>query len=856
MKNIVMGIVAHVDAGKTTLCEAMLYTCGATDRLGRVDNRDAYLDTHALERERGITIFSKQALLDTGNTHITLIDTPGHADFSCETERALSVQDYAILVISATDGVQAHTKTLWQLLSSRRIPTFIFVNKTDICERSRQELADELRTTLSPHCVDFTRDGTPDFFEECASRSERLMAEYFDTDSLSAESICEAIRRRDICPCYFGSALKLRGIRELLSALDKYTEQTEYHDTLFGARVYKIMRDKAGRRLTFAKITGGTLKPKDTVTVGRGSSAVSEKVEELRAFSADRSKPLKEAAPGTVCAILGLTATKAGMGLGTECDDSTALLPPLNYRLLLPQDVSPYETFLKLSDLAEEDPALSLAWDSEHSQIRVSLMGEIQLEVLRRLVKERLNIDISFDEGQILYKETIAERVRGSGHFEPLCHYAEVHLELEPLPEGSGVIAAAECSTDTLATNWQRLIMTHIEERTHRGRLLGAPLTDVKITVIGGRAHQKHTEGGDFRQATYRAIRQALMKSHSVILEPTFDFRIELPAENLGRALNDITNMYGTVKDSGTDGTTAYLEGSCPVSTIRSYAMTLRAYTKGFGRISLTPGAYAPCHNSEEVIAERGYDPELDERNPAGSVFCKGGSGYAVPWWEADGKMHAMPRDNSVNETDGESDIPLRARAVTYRGTPDEDKELMRIFEATYGKVKRRHAPEKTVIEAEPKTGKRPPKIKPRGDEYILIDGYNVIFAWEHLRKFAEGDFSLARDTLIRQMCNYSAFRRCRVIIVFDAYRVKDGKGSVQKCGNTTVVYTKERQSADAYIEKATYDMAKEHYVRVVTSDMAEQYIILGNGALRVSPQEFLDEVNDIIQQIQDKISE
>lgn len=842
MKSLILGIVAHVDAGKTTLTEAMLYRCGETDALGRVDKGSSLLDNDPQERERGITIFSKQARITSCDTEITIIDTPGHTDFSCECERAMSVQDCAILVISAQDGVTAHTRTLWQLLASRRIPTFIFVNKCDLSERNRRELCDEVRLGLSKSCVDFTNVTTPTFFEEAASADEHLMDEFFRTERLGTGSIAAAVRRRRIFPCFFGSALKLRGVDELLRGITTYMEPPSYPTDMFGARVYKIMRDKADRRVAFMKITGGSLKPKDSVEVRTKEGTVAEKVEEIRIYNADRSRPLKEAKAGTVCAVYGLEQVRAGMGLGFEADDTSALTPALGYRIILPEDASPYDTYAKLLAIGEEDPSLSLSFDRRTEEIRISLMGEIQLEVLRRLVRDRIGIEIGFDEGRILYRETVAETVRGAGHFEPLRHYAEVHLEISPLPEGSGIIADTDCDTDSLALNWQRLILSHIEERTHRGRLIGAPLTDVRITLIAGRAHKKHTEGGDFRQATYRAIRQALMRSEAVLLEPTFDFRIEVPATCLGRVLTDITSMHGSVSDTIYGEETATVVGSCPVATMRSYPSQLRALSRGFGRIYMTPGSYVPAHNADEVIAASGYDPELDERNPAGSIFCKGGSGYLVPWYEADELMHVRPDAvDDTTENDGDP-IPLRARAVKYGGTAEEDKELMRIFEATYGAVKKRTVPERKV-NAAPKEQRRRTTPPRKGDSYVLIDGYNVIHAWDDLRALAEGDLSMARDALVRAMCSYSAFTRSRSIVVFDAYRVKDGVGSVEHYGNTTVVYTKERQTADEYIECATYEIAPTNYVRVVTSDMHEQYIILGNGALRVTPAEFRTEL-------------
>ena len=857
MKRCVIGILAHVDAGKTTLSEALLYSSGAIDKLGRVDKRDAFLDTYSLERERGITIFSKQAELELGDTALTLIDTPGHVDFSAETERTLAVEDYAILVISAPDGVRSHTKTLWELLRTRRIPTFIFVNKCDISDRARDELLAELKTVLSPSCVDFNAEGTPSFFENAAGCDERLMDEYFTDDTLSLQSIAEAVRRRSIFPCYFGSALKLSGVRELMRGIDKYTLATEYSPSLFGAKIYKIKRDSQGRRLSFAKITGGSLRPKDSITVVMPDGAeASEKIEEIRVYSGDKSRPVKEARAGLVCALIGPEHTRAGMGLGIEANDTAMLSPVLDYRLVFPGGESPHELYPKLALLAEEDPTLNLKFETRTGEIRVSLMGEIQLEVLRQLIAERIGVKAEFDEGKILYRETLADIAYGAGHFEPLRHYAEVHLRLEPLEEGSGVIASAECDRDELSLNWQRLVMTHIEERIHKGTSIGAPLTDVKITLIAGRAHQKHTEGGDFRQATYRAIRQAMRKAGTVILEPTFNFRIELPLANMGRALTDLSNMHGSVTGTETNENTAVIEGNCPVLTMRSYPSELRAYTRGEGRITMAVGAYVPAHNPEEVIAERAYDPDLDERNPSGSVFCRMGAGYTVPWYEADALMHLSPDEEAAeNESSAPEAVPERARAVKYTGTAEEDKELMRIFEATYGKPKPRTVPERVVNEAKPAKEKRS-KPKPRGDEYIILDGYNVIFAWDELKRLAELDFSLARDALVRIVCNYTAYRHIRGIVVFDAYRRVGGLGSVEKCGNATVVYTKEAETADTYIERATYEIAPTNYVRVVTSDLEEQYIILGNGALRVSAAEFKREcemVTDEIAEVIDK---
>jgi len=848
LKKIAVGILAHVDAGKTTLSEGLMYSAGALSSLGRVDKKDAFFDTHSLERERGITIFSKQAIFSFSDTEITLIDTPGHIDFSTEAERALSVQDYAILVVSAADGVTSHTKTLWHLIAARRIPTFIFVNKTDISERRREELLDEVRTTLSGGCVDFSNDTSPDFYESLAGADESLMEEFFETDRLSVDSVKEAIARRKIFPCFFGSALKMKGVREFLFGFDKYTSQKKYSDRLFGAKVYKISRDRVGKRLTYMKITGGSLKTKDSLPIkNKYGDTVFEKIEEIRLYSGEKYKSVQSVDAGTVCAVLGPVSTKAGDGIGIEPPSEKMLTPVLDYRMILPKDTNPYETYMRLLVLSEEDPTLALSYEPSTHELRVRLMGEIQLEVLTRVIAERFGLDVKFDEGAILYKETVSDVVFGAGHFEPLRHYSEVHLRIEPLPEGSGIVTATECPTDTLALNWQRLVLTHLEERVHKGVLTGSPLTDVKITLTAGRAHQKHTEGGDFRQATYRAVRQGLMKAESVLLEPTFNFRIELPSEYIGRAMNDITNMRGVSEPPEIYEGLAVISGYCPVLTMRSYATELRAYTRGEGRLSLSVGAYMPCHNSEEVIGRIGYDPMLDERNTPNSVFCKAGAGYAVPWDEADGLMHITPTGAPREQADVEETVPsvrsTARRGDDYRSREAEDKELIRIFEATYGKIKKRVVSEKKENSAPQEKKERPRKPKPMGESYVIIDGYNFIFANDALRSAANSDISRARDVVVRMMCDYTAFHKCRAIIVFDAYKRSGGEGSLEECGNVSVVYTKESETADAYIEKATHDLAGEHTVRVVTSDMQEQLMILGSGGLRVSAPEFYREL-------------
>lgn len=853
MKNIVIGILAHVDAGKTTLSEALLYSSGTTDRLGRVDKKDSFLDTYSLERERGITIFSKQAILTTENASITLIDTPGHIDFSCEAERALSVEDYAILVVNAADGVQSHTKTLWQLLRARKIPTFVFVNKTDIANKTRQELITELKALLSPALADFsTKENT---LEDAAGADEELMAEYFESGTLSLESLRNAIYDSRLFPCFFGSALKMNGISDFLYAIDLYTKMPAYPERLTGAKIYKIGRDKNGRRLTYLKVTGGSLACKDTVKIKKTSGEVfEEKIEEIRIYSGDKFKAKREVFAGTVCAVLGPEKSEAGGAIGFEETDRTTLAPVLDYRINLPSGISAAEVYPQFLTLGEEDPSLSLTYNEKTKEIRIRLMGEIQLEVLKRLIEERFNISVSFDEGSILYKETVAEEVIGRGHFEPLRHYAEVHLLIEPLPEGSGIVTDSDCSTDILARSWQRLIISHIEEKMHRGVLTGAPLTDVKITLIAGKAHQKHTEGGDFRQATYRAIRQGLMKAKSVLLEPTFNFRMELPRECLGRAMLNVEEMGGISDTPELVGDTAILTGSCPVYTMRSYATVLRAYTKGEGRISLEIGPYRPCHNAQKIISEKAYNPELDERNTPHSVFCAGGSGYIVPWNEADEMMH-------LGAADGREETVMERRAVrqtktTYESSEAEDKALMAIFEATYGKIKPRKVSEKTENSAEnaaPKEKAR--KEKPKGDSYLIIDGYNLIFAWDFLKGYADKDISLARDILTRLMCSYSAYKKCKVIVAFDAYKRKGGAGSSEHYGNVSVIYTKESQTADSYIEKTVHSLAPKNTVRVVTNDLDEQMMILGSGALRVSAREFAAEINTFSKEIDEVIA-
>ena len=850
MKRITLGILAHVDAGKTTLCEAMLYSSGAISSLGRVDKGTTALDGHSIERERGITIFSKIALFEQGDTSVTLLDTPGHQDFLPEAQRSLAVEDYAILVISAKDGVTPHTKTLYGMLKERRIPTFVFVNKTDICDRRRIDIVEELRCNLDKHLCDFNlEDENRDrFLEECASFDETLMQSYFDTAELSVGDIALAIKKRNVIPCFFGSALRNVGVSALLRAIDKYTVEKNYGKTVFGAKIYKIATDDAGVKLSYMKITSGELRLKDSLVYkARNQEQKEERVEQIRLYSADKFKQLKSAEAGMIVAVPNLEGSYVGLGLGACTDDFDALSPALDYRMIFKAGTDVYDAYLKLAPLGEEEPTLGLRYDPKERQIRVLLSGEMQTEVLKKMIGSRFGFDVDFGEANIHYKETITEKVYGAGHFEPLTHYAEVRLRLEPLPLGSGLVFDTNTPTDILKTNWQRLILSHLEGKLHRGKLIGAPITDMKITLIAGRAHPKHTEGGDFRQATFRAVNQGLMKAKMRLLEPTFNFEATLPESNLGRFLYDVETMAGECEPPEfTDGSVT-VRGFAPVYGMRSYQSTLRAYTHGEGKISFTAGEYRPCHNEEEIVESVGYNPELDERANPNSVFCKGGAGYFVPWYEADAKMHTENPEEPREYAEEEESAPIVQHKTDYKGTVEEDKELMRIFEATYGKIKTRRAPERKENAANEKSKdekQRNRKPKPKGEEFLLIDGYNLIFASEELKKLAEGELGHARDTLIRLICNYRGVKSCKIIIVFDAYNTDTKEISAEEYGDVSVIYTKSKQTADAYIERATYKITEPDRVRVVTSDYREQLIVLGNGGLRVPAREFLDELS------------
>ncbi len=837
MKRLCLGLLAHVDAGKTTLSEALLYASGALRRLGRVDHGDAFLDTDDQERRRGITIFSKQAALAWGETELTLVDTPGHVDFSAEMERTLQVLDCAVLVISGTDGVQAHTLTLWQLLERYGVPVVLFINKMDLAGADRSAILAGLQQRLSSACVDMESEAR---HESAAMCDEAALEEFLEGGELSEGTWQTLIARRRVFPCYFGAALKLQGVEELLRGLGRYAPVPRYGEA-FAARVYKISRDSRGERLTWMKITGGALRPK-TVLTGEGWS---EKADQLRSYSGEKFRLLEVAESGSVVAVTGLSHTYPGQGLGAEQADNAALLEPVfHYCLQLPEGIDPHAALPRLRQLEEEDPALRLLWDEARQEIHIHLMGDVQLEVLQEEIRRRFGWAVTFGEGAIVYKETVAKSVYGCGHFEPLRHYAEVHLRLDPLPAGSGVVAASECSTDALDLNWQRLILTHILERRHPGVLTGAPLTDVKITLLAGRAHVKHTEGGDFRQATYRAIRQALMGAESVLLEPWYDFRLELPAASVGRAMTDIQSWGGTVESPETLGDTARLVGSAPVVRLRNYARELAVYTRGEGRLSLTAGGYHPCAQQADVVAALGYDPLRDVDNPPDSVFCSHGAGVIVPWEEAPDRMH-LPLPGREREEEAVYTAPRRTTAAG-------DKELQEIFERTYGKVERRDfRPPPKVQRTELKESYEI-RGQTNGEDYLLVDGYNIIFAWPELKELSAHDLSAARGALENVLADYRAFRRCHVILVFDAYKVKRNPGSVEKRHGLHIVYTKEAETADMYIEKTSYRLQKGNRVRVATSDGLEQLIVLGHGALRLSADALRAEVEEARGQIRE----
>ncbi len=864
MKKIVIGILAHVDSGKTTLSEALLYQSGNINKLGRVDHRDSFLDTFSLERDRGITIFSKQAVLKYNDTEFTLLDTPGHVDFSAETERTLQVLDYAVLVISATDGIQSHTRTLWKLLSKYNVPCFVFVNKMDLDGADKKRVISELKTKLSDGCVDFSYSDQAEFYENIALCDEALLNKYYENEILSKEDMIPFIKSRKIFPCFFGSALKLTGINAFLDCLYNYTVMPKYGEE-FAAKVYKISEDK-GQRLTFLKVTGGSLKVKEVLQSDKNKNA--EKINQIRIYSGEKFNTADMVSAGTVCAVTGITFTHSGDGLGkARSADAPLLEPVLTYRLELPDGMDTHTALQKMKILESEDPQLKVVWNERLGEIQVQIMGDIQLEILQSIISERFHFDVSFGKGNIIYKETISDTVEGIGHFEPLKHYAEVHLLMKPGKRDSGIVFRTDCKEDLLDKNWQRLILTHLYEKTHIGVLTGSPVTDMEITLVSGKAHAKHTEGGDFRQATYRAVRQGLRSANCILLEPVYEFTLEIPTDNIGRAISDIQRMSGSFDTPQTMDEFSVITGTAPVSAMYDYARDVMQYTHGKGKLMCSLKGYEPCHNADEVIENIGYHCDADLDNPCDSVFCSHGAGYNVKWNEVKSHMH-LPGALSTPKREYEDS----KRKTAFSKCKDKDnlfaldKELMEIFEQTYGPIKSRsagpnqnhftftEAAEKKPVENTKYKGTRSPIYN--GTEYLLVDGYNVIFSWENLKKLSKDNIEGARNALINILCNYQGYKKCEVILVFDAYKVKGNAREIEKINNINIVYTKEAETADMYIEKVSHKLAKNNKVRVVTSDALEQLIILGNGALRVSSREFLYEIQQAEEDIRNIISE
>lgn len=858
MKNIVMGILAHVDAGKTTLSESMLYLSGTVRKLGRVDHKDAFLDTYALERDRGITIFSKQAVFSLGNKKVNLLDTPGHVDFSAEMERTLQVLDYAVLVISGADGIQGHTETLWKLLKLYDIPTFIFINKMDQQGTDQAALLSELKERLDEGCIAFGKEESIETLEELAMTDEKVLDYFMEHESIRKEDICRLIKERRVFPCYFGSALKLEGVQELLYGFERYMEPYTGTEE-FGAKVFKISRDDKGERLTFLKVTGGKLVVKMPVNLVDKE----EKVNQIRIYSGAKYETVNEVGAGGVCAVTGLVSSYIGQGFGVEKGTAAPFLEPvLTYQMILPDGADTTKVLRELKQLEEEEPLLNIVWNPALEEIHVQLMGEVQTEILKTMIAERFHLDVEFGTGKIVYKETIKNPVVGVGHYEPLRHYAEVHLKMEPLEAGSGLVFDADCSEDVLDRNWQRLILTHLQEREHPGVLTGSPITDMKITIVAGRAHLKHTEGGDFRQATYRAVRQGLKSAESILLEPWYSFVLEVPSDQVGRAMSDIGQMNGSFEGPEAEDKQGMvrLTGTAPASEMRDYQREVWAYTKGRERITFTLKGYEPCHNAEEVIEQIGYDSERDIDNPTGSVFCAHGAGFLVKWDEVPEYMHI--KEDFLSE--GSDEISEEEQTITenahfgnssYSSGYGDDPELLAIMEREFGskqKERDRYSgyrkqtvsapmPRKTVIkDTEPKK------------EYLLVDGYNVIFAWEELNELAKASIDAARNKLMDILSNYQGFTGCTLILVFDAYKVKGSQGEVQKYHNIYVVYTKEVETADQYIEKTTHEIGRKYKVTVATSDALEQVIVMGQGAYRISARDFYEEVERTEKQIRE----
>ncbi|MEE1442882.1 MAG: translation factor GTPase family protein [Blautia sp.] len=850
-QHICIGLLAHVDAGKTTLAESLLYHTGAIRKMGRVDHQNAFLDTYELERARGITIFSKQAGFTLGDREVVLLDTPGHVDFSAEMERTLQILDYAVLIIGGTDGVQGHVETLWRLLRQYRIPVFLFINKMDQDGADPAEILKELQSRLDEKCIDFTASQPQEeFMENLAMCDETVLETYLEEGEISEEQVRELIARRKAFPCYFGSALKSQGIQEFLEGLETYTKVPDYPDT-FGAKVYKISRDEKGSRLTHMKITGGSLKVKQVLS----GEDWEEKADQIRIYSGAGFEAVKEAPAGSVCAVTGLTRTHAGQGLGIERTSGEPLLiPVLNYEIQLPEECDVHQMFLKLRQLEEEEPELHIVWNPQLNEIHAQVMGEVQIEILKNMIQERFGISVEFGSGNIVYKETIEEPVEGTGHFEPLRHYAEVHLLLEPGEQGSGLEFAVSCSEDMLDKNWQRLILTHLEEKAHKGVLTGSDITDMKITLVAGKAHLKHTEGGDFRQATYRAVRQGLRKARSVLLEPVYEYRLEVPSDMVGRAMTDIQKMYGTFQGPEIEGEMSVLTGVAPVVTMGGYQSEVTAYTRGRGRLFCTLKGYQPCHNAEEVIEAAGYEPDADMENPTGSVFCAHGAGFVVNWDEVDTYAH-IQTELGLEETEQET-IMKTQPAQPYKSFDEirlDQEELEEIFTRTYGPIRReRNAFQKTSRTVTAPASPRKAKPKEPEKEYLLVDGYNIIFAWEDLNELAKVNIEGARNKLMDILCDYQGYKKCTLILVFDAYKVEGGQGSVQKYHNIHVVYTKEAETADQYIEKTVHEIGKKYHVTVATSDALEQVIILGQGADRLSARNLREEIQRMKEEIRE----
>ena len=856
MENIVMGILAHVDAGKTTLSEGMLYLSGTVRKLGRVDHKDAFLDTYFLERDRGITIFSKQAVFSLGNRRIYLLDTPGHVDFSAEMERTLQVLDYAVLVISGADGVQGHTETLWKLLKLYEIPTFIFINKMDQPGTDRESLLAELKERLDEGCIVFGKGKNVESLEEIAMTDEAVLDYFMEHETVRNEDICRLIRERKIFPCYFGSALKLDGVQELLAGFEEYMKPFDGKKE-FGARVFKISRDDKGERLTFLKVTGGKLVVKMPINKA-------EKINQIRIYSGAKYEAVNEVEAGGVCAVTGLSSSYIGQGLGVEKGTAAPFLEPvLTYQMILPEGADTTKVLRELKQLEEEEPLLNIVWNPALEEIHVQLMGEVQTEILKTMIAERFHLDVEFGTGKIVYKETIKSPVVGVGHYEPLRHYAEVHLKMEPLEAGSGLVFDTDCSEDVLDRNWQRLILTHLQEREHPGVLTGAPITDMKITIVAGRAHLKHTEGGDFRQATYRAVRQGLKSAESVLLEPWYSFVLEVPSEQVGRAMSDIGQMNGSFEGPEAEDKQGMvrLTGTAPASEMRDYQREVWAYTKGRGRITLTLKGYEPCHNAEEVIEEIGYDSERDVDNPTGSVFCAHGAGFLVKWDEVPEYMHI--KEDFLAEKPGiEQDEVMAVQMgnhCNYSGgysfSYDDDPELLTIMEREFGskqKERDRYSSYRKQTVSTPVLHTTVIKENEPKKEYLLVDGYNIIFAWEELNELAKASIDAARNKLMDILSNYQGFIGCTLILVFDAYKVKGNQGEVQKYHNIYVVYTKEAETADQYIEKTTHEIGRKYKVTVATSDALEQVIVMGQGAYRISARDFYEEVERTEKQIRE----